>query len=114
MQILEEKFDESERKLRDADTSLELFFSIRTISRESGKKKGAKSWYHSMWELIIKQLARGTPPSAVNKNIVADVHDQKTAKHLGNKTRTLNTAPHSANIGGVLSGGGREMSSGVH
>ena len=73
MAMLEADLEESERKLRAANDSLESAFPISEISKERRGNTGAKSWGHMIWELIIEQLVNGTPPSAVNKNIVIHV-----------------------------------------
>ena len=71
--LLQADINDSQRKLEESHHSLELAFPIKQIGRESDGKRGQKGWGHSMWDIIIEQLVNGTPPSAVNKNIVAYV-----------------------------------------
>ena len=39
----------------------------------SGRGGGASSWPHFVCELILEQIANGTPPTSVNANIVSTV-----------------------------------------
>ena len=70
---MESQLEATQQKLRYADESLELAFPIKQIGKERSGNTGAMRWGHSVWELIIEQLVNGTPPSAVNQNIVAHV-----------------------------------------
>ena len=60
---------DTERKLKIVEYSVPIKEVCKI--RDSGARGGQLSWPHYTWELIIKQLINGTPPSSINANIVS-------------------------------------------
>ena len=61
--------DEQERCLDKLDKAVPI--KVHQKTREGSK--GRPRWGLDVWELIIEQLVNGTPPSAVNNNIISNV-----------------------------------------
>jgi hypothetical protein len=51
--------------------SVGQLFPIKEICKVREGRGSMSRWPFYMWELIIEQLVNGTPPSAVNNNIIA-------------------------------------------
>jgi len=66
---LEEELDKKNDELHELDKS----FSIKVFGKVRGGQRGATSWPHFVWELIMEQLVNGTPPTSVNANILSFV-----------------------------------------
>jgi hypothetical protein len=64
---LEEEIESKKNEVQE----LEKAFPIKVFAKIRGGQRGATSWPHFVWELILEQLVNGTPPSAVNSNIVS-------------------------------------------
>lgn len=63
---LEEQLDNSALSLSIANAAV----PIKTIAKSRDGWGGTSSWPLYVWELIIEQLVNGTPPTAINSNIV--------------------------------------------
>ena len=63
---LEEQLDNSALSLSNANAAV----PIKTIAKSRDGRGGTSSWPLYVWELIIEQLVNGTPPTAINSNIV--------------------------------------------
>lgn len=61
--------DEQERRLDNLDKAV----PIKVVQKTREGSKGRPRWGLDVWELIIEQLVNGTPPSAVNNNIISNV-----------------------------------------
>ena len=61
--------DEQERRLDNLDKAV----PIKVVQKTHEGSKGRPRWGLDVWELIIEQLVNGTPPSAVNNNIISNV-----------------------------------------
>jgi hypothetical protein len=61
--------DEQERRLDKLDKAV----PIKVLQKTREGSKGRPRWGLDVWELIIEQLVNGTPPSAVNDNIISNV-----------------------------------------
>lgn len=61
--------DEQERRLDNLDKAV----PIKVLQKTREGSKGRPRWGLDVWELIIEQLVNGTPPSAVNNNIISNV-----------------------------------------
>lgn len=59
--------DDANQKLLVADQAC----PVKTIGKVREGKCGQARWPLYMWEIIIQQIVNGTPPSAINNNIVA-------------------------------------------
>ena len=66
---LEQELDKKNDELQELDKA----FSIKVFGKIWGGQRGAPSWPHFIWELILEQLVNGTPPTAVNANILSVV-----------------------------------------
>ena len=64
---LEEEIESKKNEVQE----LEKAFPIKVFAKICGGQRGATSWPHFVWELILEQLVNGMPPSAVNSNIVS-------------------------------------------
>ena len=62
--------DKLDRK-NDQVQELEKAFPIKVFGKICDGQRGATSWPHFIWELILEQLVNGTPPSSVNSNIIS-------------------------------------------
>jgi hypothetical protein len=62
--------DEFDRK-NDQVQELEKAFPIKVFGKIRDGQRGATSWPHFIWELILEQLLNGTLPSSVNSNIIS-------------------------------------------
>ena len=63
---LEEQLDNSALSLSIANAAV----PIKVIAKSIDGRGGTSSWTLYVWELIIEQLVNGTPPTAINSNIV--------------------------------------------
>ena len=61
--------DEQERCLDNLDKAV----PIKVLQKTREGSKGRPRLGLDVWELIIEQLVNGTPPSAVNNNIISNV-----------------------------------------
>jgi uncharacterized protein YhaN len=78
---LEEVLDEKDEKIRalekelnaknDKIKVLEEMSPVKCFGKVHQGRRGATSWPHYVWELILEQLVNGTPPTSINANIVA-------------------------------------------
>jgi hypothetical protein len=66
LQLQNEEKDEQLR-LMDGASPIKVFSKVRY------GRGGQMKWPLYVWELIIKQIVNGTPPSAVGENIVANI-----------------------------------------
>jgi len=64
---LEDELDRNNNQFQE----LEKAVPIKVFCKIRGGQRGATSWPHFVWELILEQLVNGTPPSSVNSNIVS-------------------------------------------
>ena len=64
---LEEEIEWKKNQVQE----LEKAFPIKVFGKIRDGQRGATSWPHFIWELILEQLVNGTPPSSVNANIVS-------------------------------------------
>ena len=53
---------------------LEKAVPIKVFGKICDGQRGATSWPHFIWELILEQLVNGAPPSSVNSNIISFLH----------------------------------------
>ena len=65
--------EELEQKGNELSRVQEEYAPILVIAKTRKGRRGAKRWGLEIWELIIEELVAGTPPSAVNNNIVSFV-----------------------------------------
>ena len=64
---LEEEIEWKKNQVQE----LEKASPIKVFGKIGDGQRGATSWPHFIWELILEQLVNGTPPSSVNANIVS-------------------------------------------
>ena len=64
---LKEQLDESTLHLSIAEAAV----PIKAIAKSRDGRGGTSSWPLYVWELIIEQLENGTPPTAINSNIIS-------------------------------------------
>jgi hypothetical protein len=64
---LKEQLDESTLHLSIAEAAV----PIKAIAKSRDGRGGTSSWPLYVWELIIEQLVNGTPPTAINSNIIS-------------------------------------------
>jgi len=67
---LEDELDRKNNQFQE----LEKAVPIKVFCKIRGGQRGATSWPHFVWELILEQLVNGTPPSSVNSNIISFLH----------------------------------------
>lgn len=67
---LQEMVDDSTKKLSEMSSDLEAAVPIPTIGMIRSGRGGSSHWPTHIWELILDQLVKGVPPSAVSDNIV--------------------------------------------
>jgi hypothetical protein len=63
---LEELLDDSTLRLSIAEAAI----PIKVIAKSRDGRGGTSSWPLYVWELMIEQLVNGTPPTAMNSNII--------------------------------------------
>ena len=64
---LEDELDRKNIQVQE----LEKAVPIKVFGKIRDGQRGATSWPHFIWELILEQLVNGTPPSSVNSNIIS-------------------------------------------
>jgi hypothetical protein len=64
---LEDELDRKNNQFQE----LEKAVPIKVFCKIRDGQRGATSWPHFVWELILEQLVNGTPPSSVNSNIIS-------------------------------------------
>ncbi len=64
---LEDELDRKNNQFQE----LEKAVPIKVFCKSRDGQRGATSWPHFVWELILEQLVNGTPPSSVNSNIIS-------------------------------------------
>ena len=69
MSLLNDLIEESEKMMAD----MKVGVPIKVIDKKRIGNKGRPTWPIYIWELILKQLVNGTPPSSINANIVDHV-----------------------------------------
>ena len=74
LQTCTEQRDDLQKKLTRAEEALTTAAPRLKIGRQRHGNRGGRSWPHFMWEIMMEQLVNGTPPTAVNKNILTHVH----------------------------------------
>jgi hypothetical protein len=67
---LQMEIDEKDQLIAQLEASLESSAPIKVFGKVRPGQRGATSWPHFVWELIIKQIVNGTPPSSICANIV--------------------------------------------
>jgi hypothetical protein len=63
---LEVDLEEKSNKLAELEHSC----PIKVFGKVRHGQRGATSWPHYVWELILEQLVNGTPPTSINANII--------------------------------------------
>ena len=64
---IEQELDRKNDKLNELDKA----FPIKVFGKNRGSQRGATSWPHFIWELILQKLVNGTPPTSVKANILS-------------------------------------------
>ena len=70
---LNARYEELNQQKTKVSQELHASFPIHEIKRQRSGRTGGRRWSHVMWELLMEQLVNGTPPAAVNKNIVSHI-----------------------------------------
>lgn len=63
-------------QIQEKDEQLRLMddaFPIKVFSKVRYGRGGQMKWPLYVWELIIKEIVNGTPPSAIGENIIANI-----------------------------------------
>ena len=67
---LESELDEKDQSILKLEAELKAAMPIKVFGKVRSGQRGATSWPHFVWELIIEQIVNGTPPSSICANIV--------------------------------------------